>query len=162
MKTTPLLALCCAVLSACQTPSTTTVAGPGGTRRNVPTPQKFVKFQGSDFTIKTVTVKIPEAGEASVGELTFNTKFRDATNLAVILDNAQFQDAQMLVASASVLSDAQYSARIARISDNQQKLNQLALIASVQDAAALDKWISTYSTTGQVPVTDTTLGLSRY
>jgi hypothetical protein len=183
-------------VTACKSPapSTTTVTSADGRKRSLPAPQKFIQFQGSDFTIKGVTIKLPQKGaskgsktaspsasptvsasaspgagngiEGSVAEITFGTKFRDVTDLAIILDNAQFRDAQYLIAAASTLTDDQFNKRLARISDNQQKLDQLALIVSAKDSNALQRWVDNYFKDRQIantkPVTNTALGLKQY
>jgi hypothetical protein len=199
----PLLGI--AMLAACITPSSTAVRGPNGQRRSVPNPQKFVQFQGSEVTIKGVTVKVADTSnvttdasgtkksgtapaaaenkgakksgsvgdpslEGGIGEITFGKKFREATDLAVILDNAQFRDAQNLIAAASVLSDAEFTSRLASIADAQQKLDQLALIASTRDSIALQKWIDIYfdarrgqlRPAAQQPITNTAIGLKQF
>src|SRR5207247_1261512 len=121
------------------TSSTVTVHSADGRKRTLPNPQKFIRFQGSDFTIKSVSIKLqpkqsgatgvtaagtttpssspgPSAAsspgalvEAGVGEISFVNKFRDVTDLAVILDNAQFRDGQNLIAAASTLDDAAFN-----------------------------------------------------
>lgn len=159
------------MLASCKTHTTTTVTS-NGRKRTLPTPQKFIKFQGTDFTIKGVTFKLqPKTGEtgnveAGVGEISFATKFREASDMAIILDNAQFRDAQNLIAAASTMSDAEFNQRLARISDEQQKLDQLALIVSAKDSAALQKWVDNYfqdnKLSNQKPVTNTALGLKQF
>lgn len=149
-------------LFSCAPSGFITVSGPTGQKRAVPTPTKFITFQGRTAIVKGVTVTLEGGATGGVGEMDFSTKFRDASDFAIILDNSQYRDSQQLIASASVLNDQDFNKRLAAISDDQRKLDQLALIASVKDSDALQKWISTYFLTNtaeprvaNVPAVDT-------
>jgi hypothetical protein len=110
--------------------------------------------------------KTGEEISAEIGEFSLLWKTREVTELAAILDYAQYNNNVMLVASAASDTDIEYRTKLASLAEAQQKLDQLALIASTKDSVALNKWISYYfegrRLNEQRPVTNTTLGLGTF
>lgn len=129
------------------------VRRPDGTLVVVPKCVPVIQYQGRSFTIKGLTIPIPQVGTTvQVGEVVWDVHtLQTAAVVSQLIDLQRMSAcAQLPVWASSVVSQSDYEAKLTHLFDQETQLAQLAIIVQANDPASVQRWIDAYARTVSV------------
>jgi len=141
------------LLAACST--TQVVRRPDGSTVVLPKCVPVIAYQARSFTIKGISVPIPQAGTTvQIGEVAWDAHtLQVAATVSQIIDLDRVASCEHLVVLAGSVSDAAaYESALLAVFDKESKLSQLAVLIQANNPDAVNRWIEAYASPAPAPV----------
>ena len=133
------------LLAACST--TQVVRRPDGSTVVLPKCVPVIAYQARSFTIKGISVPIPQAGTVQIGEVAWDAHtLQVAATVSQIIDLDRVASCEHLIVLAGSVSDAAaYESALLAVFDKESKLSQLAVLIQANNPDAVNRWIEAYA-----------------
>lgn len=108
----------------------------------------IVEYQGSNFSIKGTNIPIPTTGlTVNLGDIAWNkTLLQTAASASQIMDIQRVSRCERLsVLATTMTNQEEYEKLLKNMYESEEKLNQLALLITMNNPAAVVNWVNAYS-----------------
>jgi len=135
-------------LTACSGPTCYQVKRPNGQYVCLPECKPLVEYQGSSFSIKGTNIPIPTTGlTVNLGDIAWNkTLLQTAASASQIMDIQRVSRCERLsILATTMINQEEYEKLLKNMYESEEKLNQLALLITMNNPAAVVNWVNAYS-----------------
>jgi hypothetical protein len=137
------------ILFGCAGPTCYDVKRPNGQAVCIQQCKPIIEYQGSNFSIKGINIPIPTTGTTvNIGDTAWNKSvLQSAATTSQIMDMQRLSRCErMSVIVSSITDQKEYESLLKKIYENEEKIDQLALLITLNNPEAVVNWINTYST----------------
>ena len=132
----------------CAGPTCYDVKRPNGQNVCIQQCKPIIEYQGTNFSIKGINVPIPSTGTTvNIGDTAWNKSvLQSAASTAQIMDMQRISRCErMSVIVTSVTDQKEYENLLKKIYENEEKIDQLALLITLNNPEAVVNWVNIYS-----------------
>jgi hypothetical protein len=136
-------------LMGCSTPYCVEVKRPSCQYVCIQQCKPLVEYQGTSFGIKGINIPIPQTGTTvNIGDTSWSkTILQTAASTSQVPDIQRISRYDRLAVIASSITDQkEYEQLLKQMYENEEKINQLALLITMNNPTAVVNWINAYST----------------
>lgn len=149
LKTSWAFAASALILSGCAGSTCYEVKRPSGQTVCIQQCRPIIEYQGSNFSIKGINVPIPSTGTTvNIGDTAWNKSvLQSAAATSQIMDMQRISRCERLsVIATSITDQKEYENLLKKIYENEEKIDQLALLITLNNPEAVVNWVNIYST----------------
>lgn len=148
LKAYCMIAALALVSFGCAGPTCYEVKRPNGQVVCIHQCKPIIEYQGSNFSIKGINIPIPSTGTTvNIGDTAWNKSvLQSAATTSQIMDMQRISRCErMSVIVTSFADQKEYENLLKKIYENEEKIDQLALLITLNNPEAVVNWVNIYS-----------------